>query len=250
MKSIKAIIIDDEPGNIITLTKIVEEYCPNVEIIATAINIQEGEIAIHKYEPHLVFLDIEMPNGNGFDLLNKLMPIHFEVVFITAYNDYAIKAFRYSAIDYILKPINITDLKNAVIKVNNRLQQNQLNIQIESLLSNLKTDTVSRKKVSIHTTTGIVFEEIENIMHLQGESSYCTVFIKGKSKQMASKSIGEMEDILPENIFCRIHKSHLININYVKQYYKGRGGYVEMEDGTKIEVSVRKKDEFLQLMEG
>jgi two-component system LytT family response regulator len=250
MKNIKTVVIDDEPGNIITLTKIFEEYCPNIEVVATANDILSGEIAIQKHDPQLVFLDIEMPNGNGFDLLNKLAPIHFEVVFVTAYNDYAIKAFKHSAVDYILKPVSITELKNAIVKVNNRLEQNQLNEQIESLLSNLKTDPVGRKKIGIHTTKGIVFEEIDNIMHLQAITSYCNIFFKEKSKLVTSKSLGEIEDILPKNIFFRIHKSHLININYIKQYYKGRGGYIEMEDGTTIEVSTRKRDDFLKLMEG
>jgi len=249
MSKIKAIIIDDEPGNIATLTKMVAEYCTDVELLATANDIHQAEKLIHQHQPNLIFLDIEMPHGNGFDLLNNLAPIKFEVVFVTAFNAYAIQAFKYSAVDYILKPVSINDLKNAVIKVKSRLEKHQFNQRIDSLLSNLKTESSGRKKIGIPTLDGIVFEQIDDIMYLQGESSYTTIFLKNKRKEIASKHLGELEELLPQKLFCRIHKSYLININYIKKYVKGRGGNVIMEDGTSIEVSVRKKDEFLKLFE-
>ncbi len=249
MPKIKTIIIDDEPGNIATLTKMVAEYCTDVELLGTANDIHQAEKLIRQHQPDLIFLDIEMPHGNGFDLLNNLAPINFEVVFVTAFNAYAIQAFKYSAVDYILKPVSINDLKNAVIKVRSLLEKHQLNQRIDSLLSNLKTESSGRKKIGIPTLDGIVFEQIDDIMYLQGESSYTTIFLKNNRKEVASKNIGELEDLLPPKLFCRIHKSYLININYIKKYLKGRGGSVIMEDGTSIEVSARKKDEFLRLFE-
>ena len=249
MSKIKAILIDDEPGNIATLTKMVAEYCTDVELLATANDILEAEKLIHQHQPDLIFLDIEMPHGNGFDLLNNLAPIKFEVVFVTAFNAYAIQAFKYSAVDYILKPVSINDLKNAVIKVKNRLEKNQLNQRIDSLLSNLKTESSGRKRMGISTQDGIDFEEFDNIMYLQGENNYTSIYLNNKPKEIASKAIGEFEELLPKKIFCRIHKSYIININYIKKYQKGRGGFVIMQDGTSIEVSIRKKDEFLRLLE-
>ena len=249
MPKIKTIIIDDEPGNIATLTKMVAEYCTDVELLGTANDIHQAEKLIRQHKPDLIFLDIEMPHGNGFDLLNNLAPIDFEVVFVTAFNAYAIQAFKYSAVDYILKPVSINDLKNAVIKVRSLLEKHKLNQRIDSLLSNLKTESSGRKKIGIPTLDGIVFEQIDDIMYLQGESSYTTIFLKNNRKEIASKNIGELEDLLPQKLFCRIHKSYLININYIKKYVKGRGGNVIMEDGTSIEVSARKKDEFLRLFE-
>jgi len=249
MSKIKAILIDDEPGNIATLTKMVAEYCTDVELLATANDIHEAEKLIHQHQPDLIFLDIEMPHGNGFDLLNNLAPIKFEVVFVTAFNAYAIQAFKYSAVDYILKPVSINDLKNAVIKVKNRLEKNQLNQRIDSLLSNLKTESSGRKRMGISTQDGIVFEEFDNIMYLQGENNYTSIYLNNKPKEIASKAIGEFEELLPKKMFCRIHKSYIININYIKKYQKGRGGFVIMQDGTSIEVSIRKKEEFLRLLE-
>ena len=178
MPQIKTIIIDDEPGNIATLTKMVSEYCTDVELLGTANNIHQAEKLIRQYQPDLIFLDIEMPHGNGFDLLNNLAPINFEVVFVTAFNAYAIQAFKYSAVDYILKPVSINDLKNAVIKVKSRLEKQQLNQRIDSLLSNLKTESSGRKKLGIPTLDGIVFEQIDDIMYLESDKNYTIIYFK------------------------------------------------------------------------
>ena len=250
MSKIRAIIIDDEQGNIITLTQMLNNYCPDVIISGTATNIADGEKLILIEEPHLLFLDIEMPFGNGFELLNKLMPVNFEVVFITAFNSYALKAFKYSAIDYLLKPVNIDELKAAVKKVKNKVENNNVALRIDSLLNNLKTEKQGQKKIGIYTEEGIVFEEIDNIMYLEAQGSYTVIYIKNGKKETTSKTLKDFEDILPANIFFRIHNSSLININYVKKYYKGRGGFIEMDDNTKIEVSQRKKDEFLAKLKG
>jgi two-component system LytT family response regulator len=241
---IRAVIIDDEPGNIITLTEMLKEYCPEIVLEGSALNPILGCDLILGVQPQLVFLDIEMPYGNAFDMLDKLSPVNFEVVFITAFNDYAIKAFKYAALDYILKPVNIEELKTAVRKVKERLQEKSVDERISYLLSNMKQENAGIQKIALPAPDGIYFEAIENVIHLEAEGSYSRVFLKGKKSILVSRNLKEYEDILPPAIFCRVHHSHIINVNFVKKYFKGRGGYVEMEDGASIEISVRKKNDF------
>lgn len=248
MSKIRTILIDDEKGNIITLVEMLRNYCPDVEILATASDINEAEIAIKKYQPQLIFLDIEMPFGNGFDLLNRLQPINFEVVFITAFNNYAIKAFKYAAIDYLLKPVNIEELINSVQKVKTALEQSNLSSRIDHLLTNINNKEVNSKKLGIPTSDSITFIEVDDIMYLESDKNYTKFCLTQKRKEMASKALKEYEELLPKNTFCRVHKSYIINIAFIKKYQRGRGGYVVMEDGTSIEVSSRKKDELMAMI--
>lgn len=243
---IKTVIIDDEPGNIVTLTEMLNNYCPSVHLCGTAENIREGEVLISRENPHLVFLDIEMPFGNAFDLLDKMMPVRFEVIFITAFNNYAIQAFKYSALDYILKPVNIEELKKSVQRVEERLMEKTVNLRIESLIGNLKGDAQAVKKIALPTMSGLSFEPIDQITRIEADGSYVFVVLKNGKKEPVSKNLKDFEDMLTDGNFFRIHNSHIININYVKKYYKGRGGYVEMEDGSTVVVSSRKRDEFLE----
>lgn len=246
MKPVSAVIIDDEPGNIVTLTELVKQYCPQLIINGAAQNPTEAIGLIRKVNPELVFLDIEMPYGNAFDLLDKLMPVNFEVIFVTAFNDYAIKAFKYSAIDYLLKPINITELKNAVQKVITRIEKNQVDNKINEFLETLKSGPITgSSKIALPTGDGSYFEDINNIMYLEASGNYTHIFCKGKGKIVVTKKIKEYEDILPPSLFFRVHNSSLININFVKRYFNGRGGYVLMEDGAQIQIAARKKNEFL-----
>ena len=249
MPKLRAVIIDDEANNVEGLQKTLQLYCPNVQVLGFAHDIESGEELINKIQPEVIFLDVEMPFGNGFDLLAKLVPIKFDVIFTTAFNQYAVQAFKFSAVDYLLKPIDPSELIAAVQKVTEKIETTIVDKRVETLLSNMKSETLSRKKIGIHTTNGIVFEQLDSIMYLQAESSYTYIHLTGNKKEIASKNIGEMEEMLPKNIFCRIHKSYIVNINYIKVYHKGRGGYLVMEDGTSIEVSVRKKEEFLKLLD-
>lgn len=244
MQTISTIIIDDEPGNIVTLSELTKQYCPDIEIVGTAPDPIKGYDLIKDTEPELVFLDIEMPYGNAFDLLDRLLPVTFEVIFVTAFNDYAIKAFKYAALDYLLKPVNINELKEAVNKVSNRIKEKNINSRINNLLNNLKSENAGLQKIALPTADGCHFEDIGNIMYLQSEGSYTYIHLKTKEKILVSKTLKLFEDVLPPATFCRIHHSSLININYVKKYYKGRGGYIQMEDDTCIEISIRKKNDF------
>jgi two-component system, LytTR family, response regulator len=246
MPNISAVIIDDEPGNVVTLLELTKQYCPAITIVGTAPDPVLGYKLITEKSPDLVFLDIEMPYGNAFDLLDKLLPVTFEVVFITAFNDYAIKAFKYAALDYLLKPVNINELIAAVDKVEKRMAEKNVNTRINAMLNNFKPENAELQKIALPTAEGCYFEDIRNIMYLQAENSYTAIYCKGKPKFVVSKNLKEFEDILPVNVFCRIHHSSIININYVKKYFKGRGGYVQMEDGASIEISIRKKNDFFE----
>lgn len=245
MKLISAIVVDDEPGNIVTLTELIKQYCPQVSVSGTAQNPSDAIELIKQTKPNLVFLDIELSHGNAFDLLDKLLPVTFEVIFVTAFNDYAIKAFKYSAIDYLLKPVNIIELKNAVQKVIARLENNTIDTKINALLENLRTGFPSTNKIALPTNDGSYFESIDNIMYLEAAGNYTFIYCKGKGKIVVTKKLKEFENILPSSTFFRIHNSSVININFVKKYFKGRGGYVLMEDGATIQIAVRKKNDFL-----
>jgi len=243
---IKTVIVDDEENNVGTLQSLLTQFCPEIEIIGTAGNAKQAFTIINELQPQLVFLDIEMPMGNGFDLLEKLMPVNFEVIFVTAFDQYAITAFKYAALDYLLKPVSIDELKRAVNRSVIRIAEKNVNNRIESLIANFRSEAQGLKKIGLPTAEGLVFEEIENIMHLQAESNYTLVYIRNKKKMTITKSLKEFEDLLPASIFCRLHHSHIVNLNYITKYYKGRGGYVELTDGTTVEVSTRKKDDFLE----
>ena len=246
MRTISAVIIDDEPGNVFTLVELVKQYCPRVSIAGTAPDALKGYDLIVQIKPDLVFLDIEMPYGNAFDLLDKLLPVSFEVIFVTAFNDYAIKAFKYAALDYLLKPVNINELKEGINKVSKRLEEKNINTRVSSLLDNLRSESAVAQKIALPTIEGCSFENVNDIMYLQAEGSYTYIYCKEKTKLLVSKSLKEFEEILPAASFCRIHHSSIININFVKKYFKGRGGYVQMEDGTSIEISIRKKNDFFE----
>ena len=217
-----------------------------MEVVDIAMNPIKGKETIEKHQPDLVFLDIEMPYGNAFDLLDKIKPIHFEVIFITAFNNYAIKAFKYAAIDYLLKPVNITELQTAVEKVSRRMEDKKVNAKINILLSHVKEINGGPSKIGLATTDGIRFEDLSNILYLKAEGNYTYVHIKGGVVETVSKSLKDFEDILPDTTFCRVHHSFIVSMNHIKKYFRGRGGYVEMVDGSNIEIAARKRDEFLR----
>lgn len=246
MQYINAVIIDDEVGNIATLKEFIKKYCFNISVVGSAENIDDGYILIKKTNPDLVFLDIEMPRGNGFELVDKFKKISFEIIFVTAFNNYAIKAFQYAALSYLLKPINIVDLQNAIERITERIKNKNSDIQIKFLLENLKQNDQSFRKIGLPTLNGLYFEEVNSITHIKAEGSYTIAFTLNAKSQLISKSLKEFEDILPTSLFFRIHHSYIVNMNFIKRYYKGRGGYIELNDGTEIEVAVRKKEDFLK----
>ena len=243
---INAVIIDDETRNIKLMKNILSKFCPQVNLIGDATNGKTGKELIIQKKPELVFLDIEMPYGNGFDLINDLMPVDFEVIFVTAFDKYMLQALKYSALDYLLKPVNIDELKQAVQNAELRIRKNSINQQLNILLDNFKKQEPGLKKIAIPTSDGFDFILIDDIIRCEALGAYTKIHTKDLKKIIVTKPLKDYETILPEDIFFRIHNSHLINLNYIKKYNRGRGGLVELDDGSIIEVATRRKDEFLK----
>jgi two-component system, LytTR family, response regulator len=242
---ITAIIIDDEAKGRLALREKLSAYCPLVQVLAEADNGQEALLLIQHNKPQLIFLDIEMPRMNGFEMLNALQEKNFHVIFTTAYDQYAIKAIKYAAFDYLLKPIDIEELKTAVEKIELK-ETNQTKKQVELLQQNIEHPKKQLNKLAIPTLEGLLFFDINDIIHLEANSNYTFIHFSGKPKITASKTLKEFEEILPEDIFFRTHHSHLINLNYIKRYIKGDGGQIELQNGNYVDVSRRKKEEFLK----
>ncbi len=242
---IKTVIVEDEKKSLMTLQSLLERYCPDILIVGTAANVAEGLEVIPSLQPELVFLDIAMPDGDAFDLLHELNEINFEIVFITAYNDFALKAFDFSALHYLLKPVNHIDLIEAVHRFIRMRADLKISERIQILNQSLQNNFV---KISLPTIDGLIILEIDNIIRIEASSNYCQLFLKDKSTVVVSKTLNQFEDILAELHFFRIHNTHMIDLKYVTKYQKGRGGMVTMWDNSQISVSsARKKDFLLQL---
>jgi len=242
---INAIIIDDEAKGRLALREKLSAYCPEVNVIAEAANGQEALLLIQHHKPQLIFLDIEMPRMTGFEMLNELAEKNFHIIFTTAYDQYAIKAIKYAAFDYLLKPIDIEELKNAVNKLSAEKNTETVK-QVELLNQNMQHPKKQFHKLAIPSLDGLMFYEINDIIHLEANSNYTSIYLTNKTKIIASKTLKEFEEILPEDVFFRTHHSHIINLGFIKRYIKGDGGQIELQNGTYVDVSRRKKDDFLK----
>lgn len=244
---IKAVIVDDEQHCIDRLKNLVATYYSNqVSIIETFNNIDDAYLALQELKLDLLFLDVQINRETGFDLLRKLPVIAFDVIFTTAFEQYAIKAFKFSAADYLLKPIDVDDLKDSLKRIKESETKRPKNEDLNLLIANIKNMQHQTKKITVPTINGLEFLNIQDILHCKSDVNYTTLFMKDKSKLMVAKTLKEFEGILCSYNFFRVHNSHLINLNYIKSYHKGKGGYLILEDNTEIEVSTRKKDDFLQ----
>ncbi len=241
---IHTLLVDDEPGNSDILSTLLTEYCPSVTICGKASNIDEAAHLITTTKPQLIFLDVQMPGGSGFDLLDRISNKYMEVIFVTAYDSFLLKAIRYSAIDYIMKPVNLTELTAAVQRAEERITGKTINHQLELLLSNIR-QPAQVQRIAIPNKDEYLFVPVADIMRLEAKGAYTEIFVSSNKSYLVSKNIKEYEELLPEAMFCRVHHAHLVNLNFIKAYHKGRGGHIEMQSGVSIEVSVRRKDEFL-----
>lgn len=236
---IRAIIVDDEKPARVVLRSLVAEYTQGVEIVAECANVPEAVLAINKHKPDVVFLDIEMPEYSGFELLSFFNEPNFEIIFVTAYSEYAIRAFEVSAVDYILKPIEISELEKAVTKLKDKLTASSMQERLEALKANLEEDRI--KKIVIPMTDGLKFIKIPDIAFIQAKGAYAEINFKDKTKLLTSKVLRFFEQTLePEADFVRIHRSSLVNISYVSTYNKGKSEVV-LENGTTLAVSNSKK---------
>ena len=245
---LKAIIVDDENSGVESLQILLDKYCSSVEVLGIANSADEAEEKIRSMSPDLLFLDIDMPFANGFDLLNRFKTIQFEVIFTTAYDHYAVRAFKHSAIDYLLKPIDVDELKSAVVKCERKMKESApAFLHMETLMAAL-SQPKTVKKLSINTLEVIMFVDTDQIIRLSADSNYTNIFLKNGKKIFASKTLKEFEETLVPMHFFRVHNTHLINLAYVQIYTKGDGGYVTMIDNAVVEVSRSKKTELLALL--
>jgi len=246
MNQLTALLIDDESSSRNSLRQKLISYCPNITVIAEAENGEEGIHAIGIHKPDIVFLDVEMPRMNGFAMLQQLQSRNFELIFTTAYDHYAIRAIRFSALDYLVKPIEIDTLKEAVERAMEKRQINAPNQRIETLLYNLLDEKNVHTRIAIPSMEGLQFIEITDIIYLEAESNYTFIHLQGAARITVSKTLKDFEELLPSGIFIRIHHSFIINKNHIRKYLKGEGGQVLMSNGKMLDVARRKKEEFMR----
>jgi two-component system LytT family response regulator len=245
---INAIIVDDEPYCCEALQILLERYCPQVKVTGTFHSAKQALEPIREGQPQLLFLDIEMPRMNGFELLEKVRDLNFGLIFTTSYDQYAIRAIRHSALDYLLKPIDREELQLSIRKAEQRLTAPSPE-QINLLFQKLQSPSGQFSKIAIPTMEGFQMVAIGSIIHCTSDSNYTTLTLKDKQKVVASRTLKEIEELLEDYSFIRVHHSHLINLNEVYKYIKGEGGYLLMSDGASINVSRSKKEGLLRRLQ-
>ena len=246
MSQLNAILIDDEERARNTLSSLLLNYCPEISILATCSNVPDGVLAINKHKPDVIFLDIEMPDYNGFELLGFFREIDFDIIFVTAYSEYAVKAFEISAVDYILKPIDIDQLKNSVEKLKQKKLHSQMQEQIELLKDSYRGDDI--RKIALSMSNGLTFVEVSDIVLLEADGAYTTFYLKDGQKFLVSKKLKFYEDILSNrSYFFRTHRSYFINVNFIKTYSRSENAIL-MENDFSVTISRDRKQEFETLL--
>jgi two-component system LytT family response regulator len=243
---LRAILVDDEANSLSALQQKIMEHCPQVDIIGTYTKPAECIDSINKLKPDLVFLDIEMPGINGFKLLQDVTYKNFEPVFVTAYDHYAIKAIRFSALDYLVKPVDIDELKGSVERAAQKKSNNSTNERLDLLLDHISNPKKDFKRIVIPSQDSLRFIRIDEIVYLEANMNYTHIHMSGNEKHVVSRTIKEYEDLLPGSTFIRIHNSFIINKDYLEKYERGEGGQVIMSNGVRLDVSKRKKADFLK----
>jgi two-component system LytT family response regulator len=245
---LQVLLVDDEQHCIDTLRSMLKRIHPEWTSVKSCNSAASAKEMILRFKPRLVFLDVEMPHQNGFDLLTSLQKISFDIIFTTAYEHYAIKAIKFNALDYLLKPFSLSDLEKAIQKFLEKRNQpiTAPDPAMDIFLSNLQQTTPFSKKIALSTFRGLIFVPLENIIRCEAKDNYSKVYITDGSSQVVSKTLKEFEYLLEDMNFFRVHYSHLINLQHVQKYVHGNGGYVLMSDGSSIEVSRRRKPEFLK----
>ena len=241
---LKAIIIDDEPDCVKLLSLQLKMYCPQVQVIAASTSSEAGLVKINELQPDIVFLDIEMPVMNGFQLLEKIKHINFSLVFVTAYDQFAVKAFRFNALDYLLKPIDGNYLKAAVEKaIQHKPDAQQLHLMKQHLQGGEKYHP---DKIALPYQNGVTFTEIKNVLYCEADNNYTRFFIAGGQQSMVSKTLGDIQEVLEERNFVRVHRQYLINLDHIKKYVRGEGNYLIMSNDENIPVARNKKEKLIE----
>jgi len=240
---IRTLIIDDEENNRQRLSGLIAEHFPTIDMVGEADGVETGLQAIEEYQPELVLLDIKMADGDAFDLLQQIKPIFFKIIFVTAFEEYALKAFKFSALDYLLKPVTVEDLRLAFDKAEIQILT-ELKLQISALNKNLQNN--KNKTLVLRTSDKIYFLETKNIIRCESDRNYTYFYICEQHKHIVSQPLKDFEEILSEYGFFRIHKSHMINLSYIESFDKTDGGFVILKDKTELPVARRKKTELLE----
>jgi len=240
----KTIIIDDESAGRKAIRNNIIKYATNFEIVDEADSVKNGLFSILTHKPDVVFLDIRMPDGTGFDLLEKLPIINFKIIFVTAYEEHALKAFKYSAVDYLLKPLNPDEFIAAITKLNSDNKLDDLEKKVELLLKNRN----GFENIALPTSTGLKMVEIKNIVRCESDDNYTLFYITTGEKILVSRTLKEYDQLLSDEGFYRTHKSHLVNTLFIQEYVKGEGGYVILKNGDSIDVSRRKKEGLIHIL--
>jgi two-component system LytT family response regulator len=244
---IRTIVIDDEVQARETILKMLSAYCPDVEIVATAGSVEEGVKTLKEIQPDLLMLDIKMADGTGFDLLRKLENTNFRLIFITAFEEFAIRAIKFSAIDYILKPIDPDELVNAVQKAGSLIKKENMSLRLDALYENLDLIKTGQKKIVLKTTDSVNIVRLSEIIRCESEKNLTHFFTTGNEKITVSRTLKEFNELLSAYKFFRVHQSHLVNMDHVKRYEKQGGGMLIMADDSRVPVSFRKKDDLMRL---
>src|SRR5476649_2578734 len=240
--NIRSIIIDDEFNNVENLQILLHQYCPEITIVATATNADSGIEAIQAHQPHLIFLDIQMPGKSGFELLKAFTGINFEIIFITAYDQYGIQAIKFSALDYLLKPINTNELKLAVEKARQKIITKQKDYNIVNLLEYIKSGNKEIPKIALPTLQEIMYVRVDNIIRCEASNNYTLFYLQNGEKVLVCKTLKEFAELLTPYNFIRTHQSHLVNLHFVKSLLKEDGGSLLLNDRTKVPISRQNRD--------
>ncbi|MFN0188354.1 MAG: LytR/AlgR family response regulator transcription factor [Bacteroidia bacterium] len=249
MRKLRCLLVDDENDSRIVLKDLLRNFCQEAEVIGEASNFEDAYVLINEKSPDLVFLDIQMPTGNGFMLLRKFEKIPFEVIFVTSYDKYAINAIKFSALDYLLKPVAIHDLQNSVKKAYEKLESKKTNQNLILNLLQSVDDNESEKKIALHKNDSVRFVKVRNILYIESDWNYSNIYTSTNEEYTSSKTLKEFEEyLLPFSFFIRIHKNCLVNVNHIREYSKGEPCIITMQDGKELEISRRKKQEVLVLL--
>lgn len=244
---LRAVLIDDEKNALEVLQMQLQQFCKNVEVAECCPGGEKGIAAIKKHQPELVFLDIEMPHKNGFDVLKETAAYNYDVIFTTAYDQFAIKAFKHSAVDYLLKPIDILELQEAVEKAAKKKGGAGLEQKLKILLQQMDTGAAKANiRIALPVGDGMQFFDMNEISRCESESNYTHIFLANGKKHTVAKTLKDVEEILGGHPFFRIHQSHLVNMNHISKYIKGDSGYITMNDGTSIALSRSRKESFFE----
>lgn len=247
---IRAILVDDEPRARESLRVILQRFFPEVAILAEADGVEQAYKAIQKHKPNTVFLDIKMSDGTGFDLLKRFDNINYKVVFVTAFEEHALEAIKFSAFDYILKPINTNELRSVIDKLVENLDDSEsLNIKLKAVIENMSATSQAQKKIVLKTAESIHLVLLQNITRCEADCNYTKIFFDNQPKLLISKPLKHFEDILIDFGFVRVHQSHLVNINHVVRVDKKDGGVLVFADKTQVPISVRKREQLFKLLE-